>query len=164
MNRDFRDLFSAFNDADVRYLVVGAYAVIHYTEPRYTKDLDIWVEPSQDNAVRVYRSLASFGAPMDNLGVDDLSNPDVVFQIGIEPNRIDTLMGLGDLVGRLIHWTSDNASCASSTSWRFLTDCLDQAGSWASPDWYQLSSANSRPSTRDRRVRRSSMSPSCFST
>jgi hypothetical protein len=98
MNQDFRDLFSEFNDADVRYLVVGAYAVIHYTEPRYTKDLDIWIEPSRRNAERARRALASFGAPVADLEIDDLCNPDLVFQIGIEPNRIDIIMGLGRLV------------------------------------------------------------------
>lgn len=53
-NPDFNDLFAAFNDADVRFLVVGAYAVIHYTEPRYTKDLDVWVKPTPTNAARVF--------------------------------------------------------------------------------------------------------------
>ena len=63
MNSDFSDLLRAFNDNGVRYLIVGGHAVMLYTEPRYTKDLDVWVEASGDNAERVYRSLAAFGAP-----------------------------------------------------------------------------------------------------
>jgi hypothetical protein len=93
-NPDFRDLFSALNDANARFLVVGAYAVIHYTEPRYTKDLNIWIEPTRENAQAVYRALAAFGAPLEQVGVDDLANPDMVYQIGIEPNRIDIIMDL----------------------------------------------------------------------
>ena len=46
VNQDFRDLFRILNDCRVRYLVVGAHAVAYHTEPRYTKDLDVWVEPS----------------------------------------------------------------------------------------------------------------------
>lgn len=94
INSDFSDLFTAFNDASVRYLVVGAYAVIFYTEPRYTKDLDIWVDATPENAQRVYQALATFGAPLDDVSIDDFANRDMVYQIGIEPNRIDILMGV----------------------------------------------------------------------
>ena len=96
-NPDFKDLFSALIDANARYLVVGAYAVIHYTEPRYTKDLDIWTDTESDNPERVMRALAAFGAPVDQITITDLGDPEMVFQIGIEPNRIDVLLGLGEL-------------------------------------------------------------------
>lgn len=95
MNRDFRDLFSALGAADARFIVVGAYAVIHHTEPRYTKDLDIWVEPTPENARRVYRALAAFGAPLEGIALDDLCNRELVYQIGVEPNRVDILMDIG---------------------------------------------------------------------
>jgi hypothetical protein len=91
VNRDFRDLFSSFVDADVRFLVVGAHAVIHYTAPRYTKDLDLWIDPAPDNARRAYRALAAFGAPLHGVSEEDLCTPGVVLQIGIEPNRVDVL-------------------------------------------------------------------------
>jgi hypothetical protein len=97
VNPDFRELFSALNAAEARYLVVGAYAVIHYTDPRYTKDLDIWVEPCAENAARVLRALRAFGAPVADLTTANLCDPDMVFQIGIEPNRVDILMGLEGL-------------------------------------------------------------------
>jgi hypothetical protein len=58
-NKDFRDLFQCLNDAGVKYLVVGAYAVIYHTEPRFTKDLDIWVEPTRVNAEKVWKALAA---------------------------------------------------------------------------------------------------------
>ena len=63
MNSDFEELLSLFNGNGVRYLVVGGYAVMLYTEPRYTKDLDVWIEASQENAAVVFRAPAEFGAP-----------------------------------------------------------------------------------------------------
>jgi hypothetical protein len=91
INRDFRDLLSALSEAEARFLVVGAHAVIYHAVPRYTKDLDLWVEASPENARRVYRALARFGAPLETLREEDLSTPGTIFQIGIEPNRIDII-------------------------------------------------------------------------
>jgi len=96
-NPDFRDLFAAFNDAEVRYLVVGAHAVSFHARPRYTKDLDVWVDPSPENAPRTWKALAAFGAPLDAVEVSDFSDEKVVYHMGIEPNRIDILMGLPGL-------------------------------------------------------------------
>jgi len=94
VNQDFKDLFRAFNDCGVRYLVVGAYAVIFYAEPRYTKDLDIWVEPSEENAGKVWEALASFGASLEGVTHEDFCNPELIYQIGVAPNRIDIMMGI----------------------------------------------------------------------
>jgi hypothetical protein len=63
MNSDFKDLLKLFNDSKVRYLVVGGHAVMKYTEPRYTKDLDIWIETTPKNAHAVFRALRDVGAP-----------------------------------------------------------------------------------------------------
>ena len=97
LNKDYEDLLHLFNTEGVRYLIVGAYAVIYYTEPRYTKDIDIWIESSSDNAQRVYQALKKFGAPLKELTLSDLTNPDLVYQIGIEPNRVDILMGMENI-------------------------------------------------------------------
>jgi len=97
VNTDFADLFRTLNGADARYLVVGAYAVIFHAEPRYTKDIDLWVEPTRENAERVFRALAEFGAPLEGVGVESFQDHELVYQIGIEPNRIDILMGIGGL-------------------------------------------------------------------
>ena len=91
INPDFRDLFSALNAAEARYLVVGAYAVTFHARPRFTKDLDVWVGHAPDNAARVWKALAAFGAPMADVRPEDFSRPNTVFQIGIVPNRIDVL-------------------------------------------------------------------------
>jgi len=94
VNPDFRDLLRLFNDAGSRYLVVGAHAVAYHAEPRYTKDLDLWVEPSPANAHRVFEALTRFGAPLNGVNSDLFADPDMVYQIGIEPNRIDVVMGM----------------------------------------------------------------------
>ncbi len=95
VNRDYKDLFRIFCTEKVEYLVVGAHAVVYYTEPRYTKDLDVWVSPSRENAERVWRALAEFGAPLMGVTLDDFGNQETIYQLGIEPNRIDILMGIG---------------------------------------------------------------------
>lgn len=94
MNPDFRDLLRALCDADVRFLVVGAYAVSFHTEPRATADLDVWVEPAADNAIRVLAALRAFGAPIEQLSAADLISTDLVFQIGVPPRRIDLMTGI----------------------------------------------------------------------
>ena len=93
LNRDFSDLLAAFAAHDVRYLVVGGYAVTFHTRPRFTKDLDVWVDPAAANAQRVVAALTTFGAPLDAHGVtaNDFARSGVVYQIGVPPNRIDVL-------------------------------------------------------------------------
>lgn len=91
MNRDFVEMLSALSDHEVEYLVVGAHALAAHGHVRATKDLDVWIRPTRDNAARAHRALDSFGAPLANLSVDDLSRPGTVFQIGVAPLRIDVL-------------------------------------------------------------------------
>lgn len=93
MSPDFKEILSIFNTREVKYLIVGAFAVMKYSEPRYTKDLDIWVEASNENAPRVYAALAEFGAPLSGLSVADFAS-DGFFQMGQPPVRIDILMSI----------------------------------------------------------------------
>lgn len=97
MNPDFRDLFSELNAAEARYLIVGAHAVTFHSVPRYTKDIDIWIERTRENASRAFSALSRFGAPVENVTVDDLCSPGVILQIGVEPNRIDVLTSIAGL-------------------------------------------------------------------
>lgn len=93
LNNDFRELLIGFADAGVEFLVVGAHAVGYHGLPRATYDLDVFVRPSAENAERVYRALANFGAPLDSAGVtpQDFETPGMVYQIGVPPRRIDIL-------------------------------------------------------------------------
>lgn len=91
ISSDFKDLLREFSSAKVKYLIVGAHAVGYHGRPRGTGDFDVWVEPSSDNAERVFRALALFGAPMDRIAVSDFMRDDLIFQIGIVPIRIDII-------------------------------------------------------------------------
>lgn len=91
MHSDFRDMLCALNDRGVEFVVVGAHALAHHGQPRYTGDLDVLVRPSAVNARRVLAALEDFGAPLHDLNEDDLRRPGTVFQIGVPPLRIDVL-------------------------------------------------------------------------
>ena len=91
MSRDFRDLIAEFNARNVEFLVVGAHALAAHGYVRATEDLDLWVRPDLENATRVIQALVAFGAPLHDLTQEDLTNPGVVFQIGVAPLRIDVL-------------------------------------------------------------------------
>ncbi len=93
-NPDFKDMLRALSDAKIDFLLVGAYAVAAHGHPRATGDLDLWVRPDSDTAPKVYRVLAEFGAPLHDLTIDDLARPGMVFQIGVEPSRIDILTAI----------------------------------------------------------------------
>lgn len=97
VNPDFEEALLFLNQEKVRYLIVGAYAVIHHTEPRYTKDIGVWVETTESNAARVYRALAKFGAPLREMTPQDFATPNMVCQIGMEPNRVDIIMSISGL-------------------------------------------------------------------
>jgi predicted nucleotidyltransferase len=97
MNRDFAEMLSALLGAGAEFLVIGAHAVAVHARPRATGDMDVWVRPSPDNAGRVWSALEEFGAPLHQLELQDLTSDDLVFQIGLSPNRIDILTDIGSL-------------------------------------------------------------------
>ena len=105
MSPDFKDLLSAFNAHRVEYLVVGAHALAAHGRVRATGDLDVWVKPEAENAKRVVAALTAFGAPLQDLSIEDLSKPGIVFQIGVPPLRIDVLTKI-DAVEFDEAWTS----------------------------------------------------------
>lgn len=97
MPQDFLDLLRAFNDHDVRFLIVGAYALGVHGRPRATGDLDVWVDPTPENGPNIMRALAQFGAPIGQVTAEDFSRPGIVFQMGLPPVRIDVLTQLSGL-------------------------------------------------------------------
>lgn len=98
LTRDFQDLLSLFERHGVRFVVVGGYAVAAHGHPRYTKDIDLWVEPTADNAPRVVAAIAEFGFGDLGLTVADFTEPGVVIQLGREPGRVDLLTSVSGLV------------------------------------------------------------------
>jgi len=94
LNEDFLDMLSALSEEGVRFLVVGAYALAHHGLPRATGDLDLWVERTAANPANVLRALQRFGAPLGEVSADDFAEPDLVFQIGVAPCRIDLMTSI----------------------------------------------------------------------
>jgi phage replication-related protein YjqB (UPF0714/DUF867 family) len=91
LNPDFKEFLQLLNDNQVRYLVTGGYAVAFHGYPRYTKDLDIWIELSRDNAQKLIAALDEFGFASLGLSEQDFLEPGTVIQLGHPPNRIDLL-------------------------------------------------------------------------
>ena len=98
VNSDFSDLLRLFNDNRVRYLVIGGYALIQYAEPRYTKDLDLWISTDAANARSVYRALHEFGAPLSGFTEGDFAVEGYFYQMGVPPVRVDILIGIPGVV------------------------------------------------------------------
>lgn len=97
MTSDLRELLEVLNEGGVRYLIVGGYAVMKYTEPRLTKDLDIWIATDPENAERAYGALNRFGAPLGDCTPEDFTDPEHWFQIGVAPVRVDVLLSIPGL-------------------------------------------------------------------
>jgi len=97
LNKDYQDILQALADEEVKFLLIGAYALAAHGYPRATMDIDIWVMPSPQNAESVLRALVRFGAPLHNLTKQDLEVDGTVFQIGVAPRRIDILTAASGL-------------------------------------------------------------------
>lgn len=97
LSRDFSEFIELLNAHDVRYLVVGGYAVAVHGYPRYTKDLDIWLEISPQNAAKVLNVLGRFGFGSLGLSTEDLLEPAQIIQLGCPPTRIDLLTSLDEI-------------------------------------------------------------------
>ena len=92
--QDFEDMLHLLNKHGAKYLIVGGLAFIYHAKPRYTKDIDIWVDSSSENVKKVNDALAEFGSPYF-LTPD---KPEEILQIGVEPDRIDILRKLQGVV------------------------------------------------------------------
>ena len=96
MNSDFRELLQAFAKHEVRYLVVGGYPVMQYSQPRFTKDLDLCLEPTEANAAKVMRAFGEFGMPLIDVHPSDFSEPSFQYMVG----RAPVLFGFFDFASR----------------------------------------------------------------
>lgn len=101
---DFRDLLKLFNDHGVEYIIVGGYALAFHGAPRFTGDLDLFIQPSHDNARDVLSALTEFGFSFPNLTLDDFQKPDTVVQLGLPPIRIDLITSISG-----VSWEEANA-------------------------------------------------------
>lgn len=94
LNNEFKEFIQLLNANHVRYLVVGGYAVTLHGHPRYTKDIDIWLELAEENTHNVIRALEEFGFGSLGLCAEDFMEPEQIIQLGYPPNRIDLLTSL----------------------------------------------------------------------
>jgi len=94
INSDFSALLSLLGRHRVRYLVVGGWAVVYHAEPRYTKDLDIYVDAARDNSERLKRALEEFAGPLPELSIEDLADPSRIIMMGRPPMRVDIIKAI----------------------------------------------------------------------
>ena len=97
LSKDFKEFVALLNENDVKYLVVGGYAVALHGHPRYTKDLDVWIKISPDNAEKIIKVLEKFGLASLELTPHDFLEKNQIIQLGYPPNRIDLLTTLADV-------------------------------------------------------------------
>ncbi|GBO56398.1 hypothetical protein APA_4734 [Pseudanabaena sp. lw0831] len=91
LNQDFKEFIQLLNDNQVSYLVIGGYAVAVHGHPRYTKDIDIWIEISEENSQKIITALTEFGFGSLGLTAQDFQEPHQIIQLGYPPNRIDLI-------------------------------------------------------------------------
>jgi hypothetical protein len=105
---DWFDFIAALLETQARFMIVGAHALAAHGVPRATQDMDVWIDPTAENAKRVWQALQRFGAPAEALGITlvDLSTPDTVIQFGVPPNRIDILTALSGVSSFGDAWAS----------------------------------------------------------
>ncbi len=94
LNSDFKELLRLFEKYRVRYLIVGGYAVMKYSEPRFTKDIDFWIAVNRENAKAVFTALKEFGAPLTDLSAEDFTDSESFYQMGSPPLRVDIMMSI----------------------------------------------------------------------
>jgi predicted nucleotidyltransferase len=136
---DYRDLLELFNAHSVEYLVVGAYALAFHGAPQFTRDMDLLVRPTTENAERVLTALAEFGFPDSGLTSDDFDRPGQVIQLGYEPVRIDMITSVsgvpweeawegraaGDCGGVPVHYLGRDQYIANKRASGRLKDLAD---------------------------------------
>jgi hypothetical protein len=94
MYQDYKDLLSAFQSHGVKYLVVGGFAVIHHSQPRFTKDLDVFIQADPANARATHAALAEFGAALQGIRPEDFADRESFFRFGREPKGFDILSSI----------------------------------------------------------------------
>lgn len=94
MSKDFNEFLKLLNSLKIKYVIVGGYALSIYTVPRTTKDLDILIEASGNNASKMIKALDAFGFKLSNLQAEDFLNPETIFQLGRAPVRIDIITSI----------------------------------------------------------------------
>lgn len=120
MNSDFKDLSRIFAEEGVEYMIVGAYAVIHYTQPCYTKDIDLSIKPSEENSWRVAKAFFKFGLPLIEVTREDFAKEGLQNVVGVSPCQIDFLTSLPGPFNYESAWASRFSADLDGISVHFL--------------------------------------------
>jgi hypothetical protein len=94
LQQDYREMLQVLRESGVEYIIVGAFALAAHGFPRSTADLDIWINPTRENSVKLFTALQKFGAPLSGIIPDDFVYKNNIFQIGVAPCRIDIITGI----------------------------------------------------------------------
>lgn len=94
VSKDFKEFIELLNKNNVNYLLVGGYAVGYHSRPRYTEDIDIWIQPSLENAKKIIHVLNKFGFTGVSVSIEELIQPEKIIQLGLPPQRIDILTSI----------------------------------------------------------------------
>lgn len=105
---DFKDLFALFNKHQINYLIVGGYALAFHGAPRMTGDIDLFVEPSRENARKILKALKEFGFSGTGLKIEDFNQPERVVQLGVPPVRVDILTSLSGVSWKHAYQSREN--------------------------------------------------------
>ena len=122
-SRDYEEFVESLNASGAKYLIVGAHAVAFHARPRATKDFDIYIEPTSDNAERVLTAIRSFLGSDLGLTTTDLITPGNIIQLGVAPSRIDVLSRLSGIHDFQAAWEARVAAKFGEVDAHFL--CLD---------------------------------------
>jgi hypothetical protein len=107
LNEDYKEMLQILLNNEVKFLIVGAYAMGAHGYPRATGDLDIWVEISGENSKRIYKSLSEFGAPLSDITKKTFAEKGIFFQIGIAPRRIDIITHIDGVIFKEAYQTKE---------------------------------------------------------
>ena len=105
VQQDFRDFFALLNAHEVKFMIVGGYALAFHGAPRFTGDIDVFVKPNHENAKRIINALADFGFSSLDLTFDDFQDQNKVIQLGLPPVRIDIITSISGVT-----WEEADAS------------------------------------------------------
>lgn len=91
LNQDYKEMLQILQNQDVDFILVGAYALAAQGYPRSTLDIDIWVDPTRENSMKVFKALSEFGVPLEEISPNSFEQKGIMFQIGVAPCRIDII-------------------------------------------------------------------------
>lgn len=107
LNEDYKEMLRILLNNEVKFLVVGAYAMGAHGYPRATGDFDIWVEASLQNSKKIYKSLSEFGSPLFSITEKTFAEKGIIFQIGVMPRRIDIINHIDGVVFKQAYKTKE---------------------------------------------------------